>query len=267
MIRSMYSGISGMVNHQTRMDVISNNIANVNTTGFKAGRASFKDALYIALDSSGKEKGSFQVGTGINVSGISNDFAQGDLEPTGRKFDLAISGHGFFGVKDSESGRIKYTRDGTFSLDSEGYLVNSLGMRVVAVDNDDGIKLDTELIEDIHISETGEIFKFQRNDNGDLTAEKTILGQIALFDFQNVSGLTKIGNNLFMENNTTGTRYSNEDDSERFGTIHSGYLEMSNIDLAKELTNLITTHRGYQANAKVFATADDVLREIIELKR
>ncbi|MTI86003.1 MAG: flagellar hook-basal body protein [Firmicutes bacterium] len=270
MIRSMYSGISGMVNHQTRMDVVSNNIANVNTTGFKAGRASFKDALYMAVDASGEEKGSFQVGTGIGVSGISNDFSQGDLEPTGRTFDLAISGRGFFGVvgdDESGDGQVKYTRDGTFSLDSEGFLVNSMGMRVVGVDNEDGIEIDTEYQDDIQIDENGTIFQFERDDDGNITSDPEEMGQVALFDFQNASGLTKAGNNLFLENNTTGERFTTEDDSDRFGTINSGYIEMANINLAKELTNLITTHRGYQANTKVFSTADDVLREIIELKR
>ena len=268
MIRSMYSGISGMVNHQTRMDVVSNNIANVNTTGFKACRTSFKDALYMAVNSSGQEQGSFQVGTGIGVSGISNDFAQGDLEPTGRVLDLAVSGRGFFGVKgDNESGdgQVKYTRDGTFLVDSDGYLVNSMGMRIVGVDNEDGIKVETEYLEDIQIDEEGRIFIFEEEDPID---------QIQLFDFSNLSGLTKVGSNLYMENNSTGeniTKYDaieeESEDFERFGTINSGYIEMSNINLAKEMTNLITTHRGYQANTKVFSTADDVLREIIELKR
>ncbi len=265
MIRSMYSGISGMVNHQTRMDVVSNNIANINTTGFKAGRTTFKDALYMALDSSGKEQGSFQVGTGISVSCISNDFSQGDLKPTGRTLDLAISGRGFFGVKDGESGQIKFTRDGTFSVDSEGYLVNSMGMRV-ELSEESGYPIDSKYINDIRIDDKGNIYRFEREDGAEKPPRKDI-GRIELFSVANVSGLTKVGNNLFMENNTTGEVTRLSDDAEGFGTIHSGYLESANINLAKELTNLITTHRGYQANTKVFSTADDVLREIIELKR
>jgi len=256
MIRSMYSGISGMVNHQTRMDVISNNIANVNTTGFKASRTTFKDALYMALDASGQEKGSFQVGTGIGISEISNDFDQGDIRPTGRTFDLAISGPGFFGVQDiNDPDQIKYTRDGTFSISSDGFLVNSLGMKVVS-DSSDGIKISPEYIDNVQI-----------NDEGTVTSGDNELGQIKLFDFPNPSGLTKVGNNLFLENNISGESFEIETDSERFGAIYSGYLESANINLAEELTDLITTHRGYQANTKVFSTADDVLREIVELKR
>jgi len=258
MIRSMYSGISGMVNHQTRMDVISNNIANVNTTGFKAGRASFKDALYMALDAAGQEKGTFQVGTGTDVSGILNNFAQGPLQATGRNLDLAISGPGFFGVKD-ENDRLKFTRDGTFFIDKEGYLVNSAGLKVVDT-GEDPIELELkedQSLDDIYVTESGEIY----------VGGESLDVKIGLFKFQNVWGLTREGNNLFLENDTTGERTSNENESEGFGTIHSGYLEMSNIDLARELTNLITTQRGYQANAKVFITADEVLRDIIELKR
>lgn len=261
MIRSMYSGISGMVNHQTRMDVISNNIANVNTTGFKAGRASFKDALYMALDAAGQEKGTFQVGTGTSVSGILNVFTQGPLEATGRNLDLGIYGPGFFGVKDEDSEDLrKFTRDGTLFIDQEGHLVTSSGLNVV---NRDGEVITIELeddqsVEDITISEDGEIFV-----GGE--SEDEFIG---LFKFENEWALTRIGDNLFLENDNTGERFARDDDNEDgFGTIHSGFLEMSNINLAQELTNLITTQRGYQANAKVFATADEVLREVIELKR
>lgn len=258
MIRSAYLGISGMINHQTRMDVIGNNISNVNTTGFKSSRANFQDALYQAISMFGAEQGSGQVGTGVTIAGISNNFSQGPLQATGRTLDLAISGPGFFGVKD-ENDRLKFTRDGTFFIDKEGYLVNTAGLKVVDP-GENPIKLELEedqSLDNISISETGEIF----------VEGESLDVKIGLFKFQNVSGLTRKGNNLFLENNTTGERTSNEGESEGFGTIHSGFLEMSNIDLARELTDLITTQRGYQANARVFITADEVLRDIIELKR
>jgi len=227
MIRSMYSGISGMVNHQTRMDVVSNNIANVNTTGFKAGRASFKDALYMALDSSGQEQGSFQVGTGIGVSGISNDFAQGPLEATGRDLDLAISGPGFFGVREDDSDDLrKFTSDGTLFMDQEGHLVTSSGLKLVNRDEEVIIiELDDDQsVDDITISDNGEI---------------SIAGEsedefIGLFRFPDKWALTKVGDNLYLENDNTGEHLvRNEDNANSFGAIHSGYLEMSNINLAK----------------------------------
>jgi flagellar hook protein FlgE len=258
MFRSPYLSLSGIVNHQKRMDVIGNNIANSNTTAYKTGRADFKDALYQAADGSQQEKASNQMGTGVHLAGISSNFTQGPLQPTGRTLDLAISGPGFFGVKD-ESDKLKFTRDGTLFLDSEGYLVNSSGLKVVNTDEDE-IQLDVNDFksqEDLKISKSGEIY-IDGNSTGEV---------IALFKFQNPWGLTKEGSNIFLENDNTGERISNEDESEGFGSIRSGFLEMSNIDLAQELTNLITTQRGHQANAKVFSTADEVLREIIELKR
>lgn len=270
MIRSMYSGVSGMINHQVRMDVISNNIANVNTTAFKAGRTSFKDTLYMALDSTGGGRGTSQIGTGVNVSSIYNDFSQGTMQPTGRTLDVAIAGRGFFAVMEGETGRLKYTRDGTFTVDNEGYLINAMGMRLVGF-GDDAIQIgegsDSDYtLDDICIDEEGNIFAYERTDGG-TTDEKIEIGQIKLFDFHNAAALTKTSDNLYLANNSTGEEYNNEDDPERFGIINSGYLETTNVNLAQELTDLITTHRGYQANARVFTTADEILREIIELKR
>jgi len=256
MIRSMYSGVSGMRNHQIRMDVIGNNISNVNTTGYKTSRANFQDTLYQAMGAAGNT-GGYQVGTGVSVGSVSNNFNQGPIQSTGRLFDLAIMGQGFFGVLD-QNDNLMFTRDGSFFIDQEGYLVNSAGLNVVDTDGEP-IVIDLEegqSLDDVIITETGEVFIGQDS-----------LGTIGMFNFVNPAGLTRAGDNLFMENNNTGERTSNEDGPEGFGEIRSGFLEMSNIDIAEELASLITSQRGFQANAKVFTTADEVLQEIVALKR
>lgn len=253
MIRSMLLGVSGMRNHQLRMDVIGNNIANVNTTGYKAGRANFQDALYQAMGTGG----STQVGTGIQIAGVSNNFAQGPLQATGRVLDLAIVGNGFFGLVD-ENGDIKYTRDGSFYLDKENNIIHSSGLKLADSDGD-AIEIDLEdgqSIEDITITEKGEIFV------GDDSQ-----GTIGLFNFPNVTGLTKAGDNLYLANDISGEAIEGTPGEDGFGQVRSGFLEMSNIDLADELASLIATQRGYQASAKVFITADQVLQDTIDLKR
>jgi len=265
MIRLMYLGVSGMQNHQLRMDLIGNNISNENTTAYKATRANFQDALYQAVGASGKANGTAQIGTGVSMAAISNNFDQGPLEPTERTLDLAITGSGFFGVLDG-SDKLKFTRDGCFFFDKEGYLLNAGGLYVVDGSEEKIQVEDLESREKVQISETGELFKMELDSaSGETT--KTTLGQMGLFNFQNVSGLTRAGDNLYLENNTTGERTSNEDESEGFGTISSGFLETSNLNIIDELSNLIATQRGYMANAKVFTTADEVLQETIQLKR
>lgn len=256
MISFMYSGVSGMRNHQVRMDVIGNNIANVNTTGYKTGRANFQDTLYQTMGAADSASG-YQVGTGVNVGSVSNNFNQGPLQATGRLFDFAIAGAGFFGVLDNND-NLRFTRDGSFFIDKEGNLVNSAGLYVVDTD-EEPIVIELEegqSLDDVTINETGEIF-----------LDEESLGTIGLFNFTNPAGLTRAGDNLFMENNNTGERTSNEDGPEGFGEIRSGYLEMSNIDIAEEMANLITSQRGFQANSRVFTTADEVLQEVVALKR
>lgn len=256
MIRSMYSGVSGMRNHQIRMDVIGNNISNVNTTGYKTSRTNFQDTLYQAMGAAGNN-GGYQVGTGVSVGSVSGNFNQGPLQPTGRLLDFAIAGQGFFGVLDNND-ILKFTRDGSFFIDSEGNLVNSAGLNVVDTDEEPIV---------IELDEDQSLDNLMITDTGEISLDGDILATIGLFNFTNPAGLNRSGDNLFMESNNTGERTSNGDESDGFGKIHSGFLEMSNIDLTDELANLITTQRGYQANARVFTTADEVLQEIVQLKR
>jgi flagellar hook protein FlgE len=273
-IQSIYTSLAGMLSHRTRMDVLANNIANINTPGYKAARASFQDTLYQTIRAGTAQNNPSQMGTGVTLAAVLNNFNQGPLVPTGRSLDLAINGNGFFGVKaGDESGedKIYYTREGSFSVDKEGYLVNSSGLRLVDESGSE-IQLDvSKPIAAINVSNMGKI-SVTYSDGSTASDDK----QIGLFSFPNPNGLTRVGGNLYTDNNASGSGGEESPAGERLdgtpgkdglGTIESGCLEMSNVDLATELGNLIVTQRGYEANARVFTTSDEVLRETIELKR
>ncbi len=261
MFNCMYVGLSGMRNHQVRMDVIGNNMANSNTTGFKSGRANFADAMYMALDSNGS-----QIGSGLTVPDVSNNFTQGLLMLTGRTMDLAISGNGFFGVTDDDD-NLRFTRDGSFYIDNDGYIVNASGLKLVD-SNEDSIQLDLadgQSIENIYINDKGEIMIIDSSEDADQSDDP--VAQIGLYNFKDVNGLTNIGDNLYIDNNISGEPIEGVPGEDSFGTISSGYLESSNIDMVQEMTDLIQTQRAYQASTKVFSTADEVLQLIVDLKR
>ncbi|WP_027357079.1 flagellar hook-basal body protein [Desulfofundulus thermocisternus] len=266
MIQAIYSSLSGMLNHRMRMDTISNNISNSNTTGFKTSIATFQDALYQTMRAGTAQNNPLQIGAGVTLASVITNFAQGPLQATGRPLDLAINGNGFFGLKREGDDTIYYTREGTFYLDKDGYLVNPNGLRLVQEDEKE-IKIDTsKLIDSIRITNDGEInVKYGDGSEGD----KPVIG---LFSFVNPNGLTKIGGNLYVygedtQDNPAGQRTQGRPGKDGFGTIESGSLEMANIDMAYELVNLIMTQLGYEANAKVFITSDEVLKETIDLKR
>ncbi|OAT79928.1 flagellar hook-basal body protein [Desulfotomaculum copahuensis] len=270
MLRSLYSGVSGLRSEQTAMDVIGNNIANVNTTGFKSSRANFQDMVYqmvrAASAPSGGGAGSVnpsQVGTGVSVASISLDMNNGALENTGRALDLAIQGNGFFCVKDN-SNNLYYTRNGNFNVDVKGDLVDENGNLVL---NSAGSTINLygtpahQQITSISIGKDGKITALD-------SAGATITGinNIGLFLFKNQDGLKQVGQNYFQQTTASGT-------ASAIGTIgsttmiNSGYLEMSNVDLAQEFTNMITTQRAYQANARTITVSDSLLQELVDLKR
>lgn len=259
MIRSLFSGVSGVRNHQTRMDVLSNNISNVNTSGFKAGRANFQDGLNQLLRSGGASRNPMQAGTGITTASIGNDMGQGALQNTGRTLDLAIQGIGFFAVSDGTN--TYYTRDGAFFIDNGGNVVNSTGLQLL----DDGgtaINLGSGSVATLNISPLGEIT------GTDVEGNELTESQIGLYTFPNPEGLTKAGNSLYISNeDITGTVNATTPGEGGAGTVESGYLEMSNTDLSTEFTTMITTQRGYQANARVITVSDTLLEELIQLKR
>lgn len=269
MIRSLYSGVSGMKNHQVRMDVIGNNIANVNTTGFKSSRANFQDVLYQMVRSgSAGTAGALgginpsQVGLGMSVSSITNNMGQGNTQTTGRTLDLAIQGNGWFAVSDGTN--TYYTREGVFYIDSNGDLVNSNGYHLL----DSGgspISFGTDGVATLNISQDGTITATDLAGNDISPAEP-----IGLAMFLNQEGLERVGQNLFRVSVASGGLVGDAlgtPGATGYGTINSGYLEMSNVDLTDEFANMITTQRGYQANARTITTSDQMLQELLDIKR
>lgn len=280
MLRSMYSGISGMKANQTKMDVVGNNVANVGTTAYKKTSTRFSDALYQGLiyaSAPGNNLGGVnpgQVGIGTKVSGIFKNMVQGAIQPTGRPTDLAIDGDGFFTIQTGPN-QVAYTRDGSFSLDKNGNLVTSEGYMVLG-QNGNPIEIPKEVdvnnvkkkVLSFNISKEGEL-SYLLDDgtkvptvgaNGQVIGPQQTL-KIAVF--QNPEGLEQLGGNLYVESANSGTPIQNP----VFGNINQGAIEMSNVDLSEEFTEMIVTTRAFQASSKVITTSDELLQEIVNLKR
>lgn len=276
MIRSLYSGVSGMRNQQVCMDVIGNNISNVSTYGFKAGRVCFKDLFSQQFKyATGTDNPPYiypsQVGTGVTIGSVQNLFNQGGMQVTSRVLDMAIEGNGFFMLKDPAGGNaINYTRDGNFTLDKEGCLTSMDGYRVLDASGAEIPALDIAAGQQvISIGNDGAISVL----NSDGTT--STLGTIGIANIINPESMEKCGNNNYIPTITTGgfTDFATPINpgapggAGGQGKIQSGYLEMSNVDLTNEFANLITTQRGYQANARVITTSDEMLQSVIDLKR
>jgi flagellar hook protein FlgE len=274
MLRSLNSGVSAMQQFQQSMDVIGNNIANVNTTGFKSARLDFSDALSQTLGRSGSG-GAMQVGTGVGTETITNQFVQGAISQTGTNTDLAVSGSGFFVVRDPVGGGDYATRAGDFHIDSSGYLVTSNGLRVQGY-SDAGLTARG----DIQINNTGapggsaagvESFSFDKL--GVVTVRLSdgtdfVRGQVLLQNFQSPQALMKEGNNLFSGIANAGPLSQVETPGTNgLGYLMPSSLELSNVDLANEFATLITTQRAFQASARIISTSDEVLLELVNLKR
>lgn len=259
MIRSLFSGVSGIRNHQVRMDTVANNIANVNTTGFKASRANFQDSLNQTLRGGGAGRNPMQAGTGIMVGSIGTKMEQGPLQMTGRALDLAISGTGFFRVSDGVNEY--FTRDGAFFIDTNNNIVNSSGLRL---QNDGGDMVFDGVVASLSVDKAGQITYYTTDDPN---TPNTGLA-IQIFTFPNQEGLSKVGNSLYKHDPAvTGEPEAHTPGSDGSGNIESGYLEMSNADLSEEFTTMITTQRGYQANSRLITVSDTLLEELIQLKR
>jgi len=266
----MYSAISGLKNFQTKLDVVGNNIANVSTTGFKKGRVTFQDLMsqqVTGASSPTANRGGVnpsQVGLGAKIGTIDTITEQGNMQNTGRPLDLAISGDGYFIVNNGNSSF--YTRAGNFYLDDAGNLVNSDGYYVQAYSGTDTtgtpgkIAIDKDKYSSFSIGPTGEITGV----NSDNQVET--IGTIALAQFNNPDGLTKAGNNLFTPSGNSGPAEVGTADSAG-SSIQSSTLEMSNVDLSEEFTSMIEAQRGFQANARVITTSDQILQELVDLKR
>lgn len=268
MMRSLWSAASGMLGQQMNVDVIANNLANVNTSGFKKSRLEFKDLLYETLkrtniyeDGRGNPVG-IQVGHGVRPSATARLFTQGNIQNTGNPFDLAIEGDGFFVVELPDGSRA-YTRDGAFKLtlsDFDRKLVTSEGYNVLSADEDEIIIY--EELENITIAEDGTITGL--NEDGEIEE----IGKIAIAKFTNPAGLEAIGKNLYVETAASGeARIKVDDDEPGYGTILQYFLEMSNVQVVEEMVNLITAQRAYEVSSKAVQTSDEMLAQANNLRR
>lgn len=283
MLRSLYSGVSGMRSNQIKMDVIGNNIANVNTTGFKSGRARFQDMLsqtlsYAQAPTAGNLGGvnAQQVGLGVKVGAIDTIMTSGGLQSTNRDLDFAIEGTGFFMVSQDETADVPlFTRDGAFYRDYDGNLVNAAGYRVIGYMADDNGVIDKSALTTLKIeNERGarNLETFSIDTSGTIigvydTGETLAIGQMALAKFENAEGLEKMGNSNYRASRNSGAATIDVANSNGFGLVRSGVVEMSNVDLANEFTDLIITSRSYQANSRTITTSDEMLQELLNLKR
>ena len=288
MLRSLTSAISGLQYFQQRMDVIGNNIANVNTTAFKGARThlvdSFSDTLRSSSAATASSSGtsSMQIGFGVQLAAVHNFYTQGALTRTGVSTDLAIAGEGFFVVRDTLSNAQFATRAGDFRLDGNGYLITNTGLRVrgysdAALTTIGDVKVDLTGIPATS-SPTAEITSFSIDGDGKLNVSLSdgtqfIRGQVLLHNFNDPQGLIKEGNSLYSGIGNAGPLGGSSNptpappNTSGLGKIQSGALELSNVDLANEFTDLIITQRAYQANARIITTSDEMLQELVNLKR
>ena len=285
MLRSLTSAISGLQTFQQRMDVIGNNVANVNTTAFKGARMqlgdSFSQTLRASSASSGGNSGTpaMEVGSGVLIQGINNIFNQGALARTGVPTDLALTNDGFFVVRDTLSGNTYVTRAGDFRRDDSGFLTTGTGLHVQGYTD-----ASATTIGDIVIDATGapnatatlQSFSVAKDGSIHVTMSDGtdfVRGQILLQNFSDPQALMKEGNNLYSGIGAAGPLGGPTapipaiPGTNGLGEIQSGALELSNVDLASEFTNLITTQRAYQANARIITTSDEMLQELVNLKR
>jgi flagellar hook protein FlgE len=280
-----------MQQFQEQMDVIGNNIANVNTTGFKGARVNFADAFSETLraaspgDGTTSSTSAMQIGSGVTTSAIQNLYTQGALNRTGVPDDLAVSGAGYFVVRDAASGETFATRDGHFHRDQNGYLINDVGLRLQGFSDNSlstpgDIKIDTAglpapadpnaSLQSYSIGKDGKInVVVRRSDN---TQTQFVRGQILLQNFTNPDALMKEGGNLYSGITAAGPLGGNSPqgappDTNGLGRIESGSLELSNVDLATQFADLITTQRAFQASARIITTSDEMLQELVNLKR
>ncbi|EKE96199.1 flagellar basal-body rod protein FlgG [Helicobacter pylori GAM83Bi] len=251
-----------MLAQQTHIDTTSNNIANVNTTGFKKSRADFNDLFYQAMQYAGTNTSNttlspdgMEVGLGVRPSAITKMFSQGSPKETENNLDVAITGKGFFQVQ-LPDGTTAYTRSGNFKLDEQGNLVTSEGYLLIPQ-----ITLPEDTTQ-VNIGVDGTVSVTQG-----LQTTSNVIGQITLANFVNPAGLHSMGDNLFSITNASGDAIVGNPDSQGLGKLRQGFLELSNVRLVEEMTDLITAQRAYEANSKSIQTADAMLQTVNSLKR
>ncbi|MBF0369497.1 MAG: flagellar basal-body rod protein FlgG [Magnetococcales bacterium] len=268
MIRALYTASTGMQAQQLNIDVIADNLANVNTTGFKNARTDFQDLLYANLRSPGAENSSAgtlvpvgtQLGHGVKVASVSKDFTQGSPVATSEdpmNVDMMVQGQGFFQIE-LPSGETAYTRDGSFKI-LDGNIVTSDGYPLIGGQ----IGFDPTTTLGISVESSGAIGLEDTSTTGFTSG----VGQLQLARFVNPEGLNAIGNNLYKETESSGTPQLGNPEEDGYGSVNQHYLEQSNVSMVSEMVNMITTQRAYEVGAKAIQTADSMLGEVTGLKR
>jgi flagellar basal-body rod protein FlgG len=262
MIRSLYTAATGMIAQQTQIDVTSHNIANVNTIGFKKNRAEFADLFYQVSEYPGTSTSDtsvsptgIEVGLGARPTAITKQFSQGNFKETGNKLDMAITGDGFFQIE-LPNGQVAYTRNGAFKRDGNGQIVNSDGYKLIPEitipENATQVNIGTDGT--ISVKEAG-------------STEPVQIGKLELANFVNPAGLHSLGNNNFINTQASGDPIISTAGLDGLGQIRQGFVEMSNVQLVEEMTDLITGQRAYEANSKAITTSDEMLQTVNQLKR
>jgi len=262
MIRSLWTSATGMQAQALNLDVISNNLANVNTSGFKKSRAEFQDLLYETIKPAGTPSSQdtqfptgIQLGHGTRPSTVLKIFSQGNMENTQNELDLAIEGDGFFQIT-LPNGETAYTRDGAFKLDSDGRIVNSDGFALepeISIPSD-ALSISVGLDGTVSVLQAGESIPSE-------------VGTIELARFVNPAGLISMGKNLFITSEASGDEMTGTAGEDGLGTLAQGFLEMSNVSVVDEMVNMITAQRAYESNSKAIQAADEMLQLANNVKR
>jgi flagellar basal-body rod protein FlgG len=260
MLRALYTSAAGMQSQQLNLDVIANNLANVNTTGFKKAKIEFQDLLYQTTRAAGSEQGAgnqlptgLQVGHGSRPVATSRIFTTGDLTHTGERLDVAIQGDGFFEVQ-MPDGTHAFTRDGAFKTSSDGRITTSEGLALQG-----GFQPVPPGTTNITISPTGDVT--YSGSSGQTTF------RVQLYRFNNPGGLDAIGRNLYRETPASGTPEAGNPGENGFGELAQGSLEMSNVKVVEEMVNLIVAQRAYEVNSKAVQAADEMMQQSNNLHR
>ena len=264
MIRSLLIAKTGLDAMQTQLDVITNNLANVNTNGFKRSRAVFEDLLYQNVRQPGglssqqtQLPSGLQLGTGVKAVAAERLFTQGNLQQTGNDKDVAIQGNGFFQIL-MPDGSMAYTRDGEFQVDSQGYLVTSSGYQLQPA------MTIPVTAQSLTIAKDGTVSYTEPATSGG-AAPSTVAGILELASFINSAGLEAKGENLFVETMVSGAPFINQPTTNGVGSLIQQYVETSNVNVVEEMTNMIQAQRSYEINSKAVTTTDQMLQTLSQL--
>ena len=259
MLRSLWIAKTGMESQQVNIDVISHNLANVSTNGFKRSRPVFEDLIYQTLRQAGAQASQqsqipsgLQLGTGARPVATERIFLQGNLQQTGNSLDLAINGAGFFQIQQAD-GTLAYTRDGSFQVNSEGTVVNANGDVLQPQVTIPTGSVALTIAKDGTVSST------------DSASATTTLGQIQLSNFINPAGLQSVGDNLYLETTASGTASTSNAGANGLGTMQQGFVETSNVNVVEELINMISAQRAYELNSKAIQASDQMLQKLTQL--